>query len=336
MTDLITLDKNGHIEINSEALKLENRSSEEKVYFLNRALEQNLTNQANKVLNASTVDLEAQINLWLGLKASEHTRRAYKKAINEWFDFLINFKTHPLLATAVHVDTYLKYMKDSKRPANTIRMKISACSSFHAYMVRLNEEVKNNPFYGADLPAKEYKKADNKEKNSPVMNEKELSTIEDRISEKIDGISGIRSCDIKSLRSTRLLSQAVHFMSKYGLRSGAIQTIRIEEVRFKYTTKGDKTRSRELREDTIFLLYGSHDQPFKGFGTSALQQGFKRITAELEADGEIREAFTCHDLRHYFAHKLFSATGDILQVSRALDHRSVNITQIYLQEELGF
>ncbi len=329
MTDLITRTENGHLEINADALKLENYSQEDQVHFLNRAMERILTNQGEALIKAHNVDIEVQVSQWLSIKKSSTTRKNYQLAISDFFRYIKGIGVHPLLITAEHVDRYMITLK-SKYSANSIRMKMSSCSSFYSTMKRYGH-IKMNPFLGADLPQQEYKKAvkTNQKNNVPVMSSQELEAIKDRIFRKMQN-SGNRSCDQKSRKSAHQLFYALHFMSTYGLRAGAIQMIRIERNRFTYTTKGSKSSFREMTEETLQLMGGRSGQIFKGYAIRTMQGSLTRITRELKSNEKIRHAYSCHDLRHFYAVTHYKEHKDIYLLSRVLDHASINITQIYL------
>ena len=293
-----------------------------------------LKDQAKENINAQRIDIEKYINQWIKTKASFKTRITYQKAINDFFTFINKIGIeHPLLIKAENVDQYIIELK-SKIKSNSIRLKISACSSFYSTLKRYGY-MSINPFYNSALPKKEYKKAIQPDQTQtiPVMNETDYKAILNQLENNIK-LKGKRASIINSRKCAKDLIPAIHFMAGYGLRVGAIPTIEIKDNHFTFKTKGDKSYRQELKPESIDFLKQYHkpgNKPFKNYKVITIQMAFKRITNQLKEKGLIRHNYTCHDLRHYFAYTYYTETKDIVKLKTILGHASINVTDIYLQ-----
>ncbi len=327
MTDLITM-TDGNI------FKLELLPDDLQKQIKNYAMMDILKDQAKEGILAKRIDINKYLNQWLKTKESERTQITYRKAMNDFFKFVQKIGVeHPLLVKAEHVDQYIIELK-SKFKNNSIRLKVTACSSFYSMLKRYGY-VKLNPFYNSALPAKEYKKAIRVDQNKtiPVMNDKEYELIISHLkgNAKLKGkhasINNIKEC-------SRDLIPAVHFMAVYGLRVGSINTIETRDGYFSFTSKGNKSYTQDLKQETTALLKEckrTGNKPFKQYKTTTIQHAFKRVTDSLKAKGLIRYNYSCHDLRHYFAQKFYNETKDIVKLKSILGHASLNVTDIYLQ-----
>ncbi|MDR0441928.1 MAG: tyrosine-type recombinase/integrase [Treponema sp.] len=56
-----------------------------------------------------------------------------------------------------------------------------------------------------------------------------------------------------------------------------------------------------------------------------------RSIARLYKAGKINAAYSCHDLRHYYAITEYKVDRDIHRVSRLLGHASIQVTEHYLK-----
>ena len=141
---------------------------------------------------------------------------------------------NPVLCNAVNVDNYILFLKD-KYKNNSVRQKISICSSFYSTLKRYGI-ININPFYNCPLPKKEYKKAvkTDHEKTSPIMNQAEYNAIINELEIRAS-LKGKSSRVTNFRKSAKALLPLIHFMATYGLRIGAIQTISLHEDSFTVT-----------------------------------------------------------------------------------------------------
>ncbi len=73
---------------------------------------------------------------WLDAKqarsGSEHTRRAYDKALTDFLDFLAQLGRHPAQAGGVEIESYRAHLATDHAPA-TVGQRLAAISSFYSY-----------------------------------------------------------------------------------------------------------------------------------------------------------------------------------------------------------
>ena len=324
MNTLIKRTSTGKIEINTDALKLENYSPEEQIKYLNRAMERILTTEGEKVIKASAVDLDEQVRMWLKNNRSEHTKNVYRRGLEQFFSYLEGIGIHPLTVSAETADGYVVYLGDHYS-AGGVRTRVSACSSFYSRMYRYGH-IERNPFRGVKLPKKIYKKA-----TGGVMSDEELQEIIKRLQERM-GSMGNTVGEVKRRKGAMRLYLAIHFMSTYGLRAGAVETIRLGEESFTYQTKGGKTGKKDFLEVSKKMPLNWFDEkPLEGYHKKAMQEALRRLTGELYGEGKLREKYSCHDFRHYFSHKHYREHKDIVRLKEMLDHASIQVTDVYLQ-----
>ena len=319
MTDLIQYEPGTMIDLNTLPAELQARIKQYAVIDI-------LKDEAKADIQANRIDIEQYITLWLKSK-SERTRQTYRKAINDFFQWLnLNGITHPLLIKAEHVDRYIDELR-GRLKNNSVRLKACGVASFYTTMKRYGH-ISVNPFHRATLPRKEYKKAIKTDQNKtiPVMTEKEYKAIIKAI-EKETRREGNHIAEANARCGAERLLPAVRVMAEYGLRVGAIPTIERREKYFTYTTKGGKSFNADIKAGTL----PEGKTPFKGYRVITIQKAFKRITDRLKDTGAIQYAYTCHDLRHYFAFRFYSETKDIVRLKSLLGHASLNVTDIYIQ-----
>lgn len=273
-------------------------------------------------IKAEQVDIEKHITRWISLQRSPHTKDAYRREINRFINFLDLQGIHPALCSAENVDDYIIYL-GKEYGNNSIRQKVSICSSFYSLLERY-KIIQSNPFRGSKLPRRKYKKA-----GSPIMNEEELKII---ITEfvRLSGMKGDQASVKNQKNSAKRILPAISFMREYGLRVGSLRSTEIKDGYFTVIEKGKKYRSINLKK---LHHYTAGEKPFSGPGyePGTIKHAVKRVTKRLHAAGKIRHPYTCHDFRHYFAARLYEKTRDVLQVKEALGHSSLAITDTYLQ-----
>jgi site-specific recombinase XerD len=288
--------------------------------------------KAKEEIKAKNMDIDYYIDLWIKTKKSKYTRLFYSREIAAFKDYMNSQGINPILCNAVSVDNYIIFLKE-KYSNNSVRQKISICSSFYSTLKRYGI-ITINPFYNCPLPNKEYKKAikTDQGKTSPVMNKDEYKEIEKELNRRVN-LKGKSSRVTNSRKSARMLLPVIHFMAAYGLRIGAIQTVCLYKDFFTVTEKGNQSKRVELKEETkeVVKKYRVNKNFFAGVKKITIQVAVKRITGYLKDKGIIRHAYTCHDFRHFFATNLYRNTKDIVRVKNALGHSSLNVTDIYLQ-----
>lgn len=195
-----------------------------------------LKEQAKQHLKAGQIDIAKYLRRFIKAQ-TPHTQVAYSKAIDDYIEYLHRVGvTSLLLAKAEVVDGYIEELKGAKFKPNSIRLKMSAISSFYTQLKRYGH-VKTNPVHGARLPAKQYKKAFRETgSKQAVLGERDFLLLQQHAKGK--------------------LQLAIHLMGRYGLRVGALKSIVVKENYFTYISKGSKDGRKELLAETLHLLGG--------------------------------------------------------------------------------
>ncbi|MEI6876424.1 MAG: tyrosine-type recombinase/integrase, partial [Spirochaetota bacterium] len=72
-------------------------------------------------------------------------------------------------------------------------------------------------------------------------------------------------------------------------------------------------------------------KPFAGMGEEVVRNAFKYSTGKLFRAGKIEAAYSVHDLRHYFAIRVYMKDKDIYRLKTLLGHASIGVTENYLR-----
>ncbi|MBN2443110.1 MAG: phage integrase N-terminal SAM-like domain-containing protein [Spirochaetales bacterium] len=84
------------------------------------------------------------IKLWIKTKKSPYTRLFYSREISAFISYIKSQGINPVLCNAIHVDNYIIFLKE-KYSNNSVRQKVSICSSFYSTMKRYGV-ITLNPF----------------------------------------------------------------------------------------------------------------------------------------------------------------------------------------------
>ena len=118
-------------------------------------------------------------------------------------------------------------------------------------------------------------------------------------------------------------------MAYRGFRVGALKPMRVDGKRFTTKSKG-KAWQGELPPRVRSALADRGEKPFANIKQGTIAAGFKRVTKRLAASGEIRHAYSVHDLRHFYAVTEYRKDKDIYRVCKLLNHSDVKTTMGYL------
>jgi len=122
-------------------------------------------------------------------------------------------------------------------------------------------------------------------------------------------------------------------MSKSGVRAGALPSLSVSGDRYTCTTEGKEQRGKVPQEarEAIQKAGLSLRSPFQDKAVHQIEGGLCYLTKKLHATGQISARYSCHDLRHAFAVRIYKATHDVYQVEKALGHVGVRVTEAYLR-----
>jgi len=255
-------------------------------------------------LDVARIDLAAKRELFLSRYRSQQTRQAYRaalQALDSWAEragvMLLDLKPR-------HADAYIASCTGSP---SSIRLRIAAASSFFTFLDRETEGRVRNPFLGTRL------RPTRASATPKVPSETDVATI-------LGAVKG----DLKA---------ACIAVIEHGFRVGALPTLQIWGGRFQGESKG-KSIAGVLSERTKAALAEANLDPRNPWQTTSadsLRNRFQYLCRQLSAQHLIAEAYSIHDLRHYFAINHYQQRKDIYALKHLLGHASIQVTEHYLK-----
>lgn len=274
-----------------------------------------LKEQAKESIVAHQVDF-VELSEQFVLRKAKNTQISYKIGLSLFFSHCRTIGIHPLTIKPDQVDQWIDILSDELQP-NSVRTRVFAVSSFFRHLKRYRY-ISHNPFLGATVPTKKYKYANT---------DFQLTQCEfDKIMSFIDGLLSINphtQAQKNKLESLRMLKSALLILRHYGIRVGALDSIKLNGDHFIAITKGGKITKHFVDIDTQAFSYK--------FKKNTVQKAFFRLCAHLHKAGVIKKVYNCHDIRHLFAFEYYSQTKDIVGLKNKLTHSSLHVTDIYLQ-----
>ena len=239
---------------------------------------------------------------------SNHTKRQYKNGLNKLEEYCRINNKNILFIKAREADDFITEVNSSELSNLSIRALVSSCSSFFSFLERRYPFIKN-PFRGTKT-------------RPPVKNKKRLEVPTKKEIELI----------IKDI-SDPLIKMAVIFIMECGVRVGALPKLEIKNNKYYSYSKG-KEISWKVTDKVIKELKKNNltfNAPFKNKSSEVIRNIFYRSSKRLYVQGKIKASYSIHDIRHYFAVKLYKQTKDIELIRQALNHSSIAITGLYLR-----
>jgi site-specific recombinase XerD len=242
-----------------------------------------------------------------GRTGSAHTRIAYRSALDRLDEWCKRQRISPLELTPARADDWIESLKAEGRAPSSIALMVAAASSFWTWLERRHPELRNSFRGTRSRPAKKARR------KLEVPTDAEVQLIE----QEADG----------------WLKAAILLMSQAGLRAGALPSLSISGDRFSCTSKGKEQIGKvpEEARKAITRAGLSLRSPFKAWTVHQIEDAFRYLTKKLHTAGKIAAHYSCHDLRHAFAVRLYDATHDVYQVEKALGHANVAVTETYLR-----
>ena len=270
-----------------------------------------LLDTAQKMIKAKTmagVDWQKEKAAFLdnaGRTRSAHTRTAYRAALDRLEAWAERQKTSILELTPAQADDFIYSLRD--RAAASIRLDVSAASSFFTWLERRHAEIKN-PFRGTK--ARPPKKA---------------------VRKIVIPTAGEVEAMIRELPPD--LAAAVSVMAYRGLRVGTLLTLSIAVDRFTGHSKGKDISGKlpALALDAIKAASLPHRGPFAGERANTLDKRIARAIEKLRKAGKVQAGYSAHDFRHFFAVQEYRKDHDIHRVKGLLHHTSISVTENYLR-----
>ena len=319
---------------------------------------------SHHLMMAAWLDLRDR---WLRRYASPKTRDAYQQAFNRWYEFI----GKPLwLVGSTDVEAWIEDMQAAKLSHATINLRLAAVSSYYSYVIKqvklgadgierslffdATGRTRSNPFRTGNVERMERKTI----RNTKPLSRDQLKAMRDSCNPETR--TGARDLALFEcyLRSGRRLAEIVR------LRWGDIKpsTERKGQYVFDWQGKGGKGGKRvfpaqafdsivaylkidgrwPVVDDGMFIF-----RPLTDHGTANLRRPDAAPLVENRpiSAGQVNRAMKklagaagmdptqmhTHLLRHSFAFYLYRGTRDPRLVQEALDHSSLQVTQIYLE-----
>lgn len=237
-------------------------------------------------------------------KRSINTGNAYRRAILALESFCTRKGIKVLEMKCRDADAFINGLEGS---ASTVRLRVAGCSAFFTYLDRETEGRVTNPFRGS-------KQRPRKESATPsVPSQEDLNKILPRLKPAMQA--------------------AVTCMIENGFRVGALPTLTIRGGRFTGVSKGKKIDGILSEEAIKVIKEASLDthRPFSVITEENIRNAFRYVTQRMKREGALTEAYSVHDLRHYFAIREYSKDKDIYRLKEALNHASIGVTESYLR-----
>ncbi len=258
---------------------------------------------------------------------SKYTVRNYRKAIEEWFEFLDEYGfDNPTQASRKTAKRYVAELSNAME-TTTVRNKISAIRSFYKFLLQTNS-ADNDPFSTVKLPKLK--------KNLPVfLTETQTPSL----------LQAPWESEKPSPEAILRDALCLELLYGAGLRISELCSLKWGNIDFSQNTatvlgKGNKTRFcpfgenagellREWKnrfalstENDAFIL---HTPQKKKLYPRFVQRALKQYLSESNLPANI----TPHKLRHSFATHLVNEGVDLRALQEMLGHASLSTTQIY-------
>lgn len=280
----------------------------------------NVKSMVKKEISKSNVDAWEEMYAFLETKAGA-TKKMYTSALRIFLKDMEDKNLHILDIDTIEADKYIQELSTTLSP-NSVRLRVSAISSFFKRLIRHNK-MKNNPFQNGILPPQ----TRSKELNIP--SEEEFNSLLNyfQYRNEYHACNGARN-------TAKKMAASLVIMKGLGVRIGAISDITFNGRFYSAFSKGKTVRGvvpQELKEVLIGLGYDmEQEKPFQELSKTFIQQNFTLAVKSLYRAGVIKHEYHPHSIRHLFAVTQYHQDRDIYALSKLLNHSSVGITQRYL------
>jgi len=260
--------------------------------------------------NMAGIDYRTEKAVFLanaGKTKSRHTATAYRAGLDRLETWAAAQGINILELTPAQADDFIYSLAQGSRAAASIRLDTAAASSFFTFLHRRHTAIEN-PFRGSRArPAK-----------------KAVRKIEPPTAGEVETI-------IKELPAP--LAAAAAIMAYRGLRAGALPGLSISGGKFTGHSKG-KDIAGKLPAAALGAIKKAAlpmRGPFAGIKENTLEQRILRAIKKIHGAGKIRAAYSCHDLRHFYAISEYRRNKDIYALQALLGHASIQVTESYLR-----
>ncbi|GMO37788.1 MAG: hypothetical protein Ta2B_17500 [Termitinemataceae bacterium] len=299
--------------INYEAPTLANLPREELEQIAKIVVAKRLVNDLDQKALISRLNYKKELTLFLNERKSQNTRRSYRNSMKRLEEYTHTNGLNIFEYNQKTIDDYFRFLKGQGKSYACINGDINSISSFFNFVQRRNPQCVQNPVRGTKLRVMK----DPKEQFIPSTEE---------------ALIAIKEC------AGSELSPILRICLENGLRAGAFPSMAVNGNRYKSHSKG-KDISGKLSDDVLVRLHAAGlknvVKPFAKLTANAIELRVNRLTEKLCREKKIRYPFSIHKLRSLFAINFYNGCKDIYKTSRALSHKSIQTTQIYLSKNLG-
>jgi site-specific recombinase XerD len=295
----------------------------------------------------SFVDL---IQRWLDSTRSIETKRSYKISIEDFFKSSVFDISYEIVkeVTVIDVEDYLDELCERKLKSNTIKARLSACSSFYDYLLSFKSNVQEikllnfNPFKNGIIKQDKAKKIiKNDASITEILTDEELKKL----------YGAIDMSDVKGLRDYAIIK----LMVNGALRRSELVNLRIKDIYerdFEYWIhieqgKGNKNRDNFINTDAVkavekyltsvgrSIKEQSDDFIFKGLSTNGLNRNklttdaIKQLIEKYCKKAGIQKRISPHSFRHKTVTTLLENNVKPELVMEYCGHASINTTMRY-------
>ena len=263
-------------------------------------------------------------------RCSLHTIRAYKNDLNQYLDFLIEYKANLLDCESRHIQYYLGKIGKDNISSTSMARKLASIKSFYKYLA-------NNKIIQVNI-ARTIKSPKIPKRLPNFLTIKEIKNL----------LNYPYGDSIKDMRDRLVLE----LFYSTGIRISELVQIRIQDIDFsnkliKIKGKGNKERfvifgdymisvlnkyikKRDMKEkykNSTFLFPGllNKNNLDVAISTRTIFSIVKKYIKKISNN----EKLSPHSIRHSFATHLLDSGANILSVKELLGHTSLSSTQIY-------
>ncbi|MFY1631924.1 tyrosine-type recombinase/integrase [Solwaraspora sp. WMMB335] len=280
---------------------------------------------------------------WLrNRRLSEHTRAAYRRDVAAWLVWCSDAEVGPLQASFLDVNGYARQLEATIDPRSgrlltpaTVARKLSALSSWYAFLVRLRA-VPANPVTDADRPR---------------ISRDHSSTV-GLTPEQVDALFAAARADRRPSAARNLAALAI--LADLGLRVGELVSLDVADLgherghrSIRFVGKGGRARRRALAPDTAAAVdtylaaraclagvpVERLDGPLLVTATGARldRHAVFRLVRRLadEAGLPAADRLSPHSLRHAFATTARAEGVPLEDVQDAMGHADPRTTRRY-------
>lgn len=270
-------------------------------------LKRKLTDDMESLVRSSQIDLDLARSQFLDTFDSLYTKKAYLASLNRFQEFCHKKNKDYISMTPALADEWILSLRQDNRATSSVRKDVAVISSFYTFLER-HHDIKNI-FRGTRV----------RPKNNPTPNKL-------KVPDALDFVTVVNNLP-------RELSVIVRMMGSIGLRAGAFEHLSLYGNVLATVSKGKSVRM--TISDEIILLFDINNlprkNPFLHWKPHRIENLLRYYTSKLFCQGMIKDVYSAHDFRHYFAVQEYSANRDIYRLSKLLNHSSIQTTQLYLR-----